>query len=223
MVLHNNIGNCESIPELLKTILRHAQRDGTSNFETKEEPSSEELELVSSFYVNVEEGLNTKLVKSVEYCQESKTIKCHLDEVSRRLEASEFTTLTLASNVIYSEERELIATRLQTPDGTIISSGNTNLTVSHEDKNGRIYTVCKAYQGTSKLTIYSDAGHDIIREHISWGTFGIEGDERLHFIILKNMTTDHIEAVLKTQRLSRTYKSALVNELEYRSAEPKPE
>ena len=50
------------------------------------------------------------------------------------------------------------------------------------------------------ISVYTDSPWEDIREGFSWGSYGKNGDEPLHHIKLKDMTTSHIEAVLKTQQ-----------------------
>lgn len=56
-----------------------------------------------------------------------------------------------------------------------------------------------------------------IREHATWGTYGKSGKEKLKRVLIKDLTTEHIEAILETQLgLSEVLKSIFKMELEYR-------
>lgn len=73
--------------------------------------------------------------------------------------------------------------------------------------------------GFTELSMYADED-DIatIREYFTWGTYGPNGDQPKRHILLKNMDTDHIEAILSTQwHIYGTVTEKIMNlELEYR-------
>ena len=57
-----------------------------------------------------------------------------------------------------------------------------------------------------------------IREHVTWGTYGKSGKEKLKRVLIKDLTSEHIEAILETQLgLSEVLKSIFEMELEYRA------
>jgi hypothetical protein len=61
--------------------------------------------------------------------------------------------------------------------------------------------------------------HALIREEFCWGSRGVKCNQPLKYITLKDMTTDHIEAILRTQdhiKGAATF-SFFMNELEYRA------
>ena len=61
-----------------------------------------------------------------------------------------------------------------------------------------------------------------IREYVTWGTYGKSGREKLKRVLIKDLTTEHIEAILETQLgLSEVLKSIFEMELEYRKGEMK--
>ena len=58
-----------------------------------------------------------------------------------------------------------------------------------------------------------------IREYVTWGTYGKSGKEKLKRVLIKDLTSEHIEAILETQLgLSEVLKSIFEMELEYRKA-----
>jgi hypothetical protein len=62
-----------------------------------------------------------------------------------------------------------------------------------------------------------------IREWLEWGTFGKSGKEPLRFVLLKNMSDEHIQACLKTQPpkyLGKFYTKAFQGELRLRRYHP---
>ena len=57
-----------------------------------------------------------------------------------------------------------------------------------------------------------------IREYVTWGTYGKSGREKLKRVLIKDLTSEHIEAILETQLgLSEVLKSIFNMELEYRA------
>ncbi len=58
----------------------------------------------------------------------------------------------------------------------------------------------------------------VAREYFEWASFGKNGDEPKHYIKLKNMTSEHIQAVLETQPHIRNsvVEELFKLELEYR-------
>jgi hypothetical protein len=60
-----------------------------------------------------------------------------------------------------------------------------------------------------------------VRDWMIWGTYGKTGREPLKFVILKNMSDEHIEAILKTQpQISDFYRKEFGNELRLRKKFP---
>lgn len=121
------------------------------------------------------------------------------------------------TNVVYSA--------LRTPDGTILESRHRHDYVTHTDANGKTYMIdggleyvrSSANGDEEYITVTLDDGHDTVREAVTWGTYGKNGDQPLHYKKLKDMDTEHIQACLDTQRLYPQYRTAFENELEYRN------
>ena len=55
--------------------------------------------------------------------------------------------------------------------------------------------VPKAY-AYEELSLYSDDPIEKIREVWNWGTYGKDGDQPLTRVLLKDMSMDHMEAML---------------------------
>ncbi|KMV28472.1 hypothetical protein AB733_23385, partial [Photobacterium swingsii] len=51
-----------------------------------------------------------------------------------------------------------------------------------------------------ELSIYSDAPHHEIRQGFFWGKRGKDGNQPVEFKPLKTLDTDHIEAIIQTQK-----------------------
>ena len=120
---------------------------------------------------------------------------------------------------------KIVANRIRTPDGTILESKHRHDYVSYVDKNGKEYMVDGGTDYLRRnvhedapyeeLTVYADAPHAVIREVFKWGTRGKDGKQPLKFVTLKDMTTDHIEAILETQNLPGYMRKIFSDELDF--------
>ena len=59
--------------------------------------------------------------------------------------------------------------------------------------------------------------HEILREEFRWGSFGKRGDELMRITYLKDLTTNHIYNILRTQALPKEQQDMFVLELCYRA------
>jgi len=93
---------------------------------------------------------------------------------------------------------------MRTPDGTVLYSRYTHDCVNHLDANGEVYMLDGGleYLRTSVnkekaefFVLYDVDPHEEIREHFVWGSRGVNGDEPLHFILIKDLQDAHIEAL----------------------------
>ena len=120
----------------------------------------------------------------------------------------------------------LLYNAIKTPDGTLLESTHRWDYNAHTDANGHAYAVDGGldyirrlgppdYEELS-LTINDD--HSKIRECFRWGTRGPNGDQSVLRVKLKDLTTEHIFNILKTQsQISSTVRLAFINELHYRN------
>ena len=123
------------------------------------------------------------------------------------------------------DEARIVANRIRTPDGTILESMHRHDYVTYTDANGKEYMVDGGLDylrrnvhedaPAEELSVYSDAPHSVIREVFKWGTRGIDGKQPLKFVVLKDMTTDHIEAILETQNLPGYMRKIFLDELDF--------
>ena len=122
-------------------------------------------------------------------------------------------------------ESKLLLNRIKTPDGTILTSYNRHDYVTHKDTltkeilmvdGGTDYL--RRNMGTyEELSVYDDGSHLTRRSAVHWGTRGKDGKQPLVYKLLKDLDSDHIEAILKTQhQLSEFYKEVFMEELKYR-------
>ena len=120
-----------------------------------------------------------------------------------------------------------VSNRIRTPDGTILESMNRHDYVTYIDANGKEYMVDGGLDYLRRnihddapyeeLSLVSTDEHSVIREVFKWGTYGIDGKQKLKYVVLKDMSWDHIEAILETQVHVREHiRQLFVNELEYR-------
>lgn len=121
--------------------------------------------------------------------------------------------------------KELLLSRIQTPDGTYICSRSMHDLVEYTDKNGQYYGIegGLAYQKIlydkndyTDASIYTTDDFAIIRENILWDSYGVDGDEELKQIKIKDLKLDHIENILLISSLSKTFEDILLSEIKFR-------
>lgn len=122
---------------------------------------------------------------------------------------------------------KLLANKIRTPDGTILESKHRHDYVTYTDKNGLEYMVDGGLeylrrnvhdsQPYEELSVYNTDSIEIIREHFTWGTRGKDGRQPLTWIKLKDLADDHIQAILKTQKLQNHIYDTFIREQTYRN------
>lgn len=124
---------------------------------------------------------------------------------------------------------QILYNAIQTPDGTLLESRYVHDYKTHRDEvTGEIFMVDGGLsylrRGTNKvpateLSVTSDDPFEVQREAFSWGTYGKEGIEPKKYIALKDMSNEHIYAIIKTQKqLKGTYFLELfLKEIQYRA------
>ena len=124
---------------------------------------------------------------------------------------------------------QIVYNAIRTPDGTLLESRHRHDYNTHTDKNGAEYMVdggtdylrrnC-GYSDEKKpeeLSLYAHDPHEDIRERVTWGTYGKSGKEELHYIAVKDMTDEHIIAILDDTQcqipdwMERIFKDELVH------------
>jgi len=124
-----------------------------------------------------------------------------------------------------TSETRLLLNRIKTPDGTILTSYNRHDYVTHKDAitkevlmvdGGNDYV--RRHVGTyEELSVYDDGTHITRRSAVHWGTRGRDNKQPLTYKPIKDLDSDHIEAILRTQtQLSEFYKEVFKEELKYR-------
>ena len=123
--------------------------------------------------------------------------------------------------------QQLLAQRIRTPDGTILQSFNRHDYKTHLDaKTGETYMVDGGLdycRGTinkvpaEDLCVYVGDDFNHIRAAFSWGTRGKDGQQPLKYVPMKDLDTDHIQAILDTQQHIPDYiRNQFVMELQLR-------
>ena len=100
---------------------------------------------------------------------------------------------------------QLIRNAIQTPDGTILESTHRHDYKHYTDANGKTYMIdggldyvrSSVHADQVSLALYNDAPHEVQRNILKWGTYGINQDQRLKYVTIAEMDTAHIEAVVK--------------------------
>jgi len=122
----------------------------------------------------------------------------------------------------------LVYNAIRTPDGTVLESRHRHDYNVYQDKNGKEYMVDGGLDYIRRnthddapyeeLSIYLEDGHDKVREVMKWGTYGKDGNEKLTYILLKDMNSAHIGACLENvPRMHPAYKKSFEEELKLRS------
>lgn len=126
-------------------------------------------------------------------------------------------------------ERFLIANRIKLPNGVILHSKHRHDFVAAEC-DGKYYAVDGGndYQkyvydehDFEDVSVYSDSPFEEIRGVLYRGGRGINGDEPLKYILLKDMSDDWIKAVVEYEEENRPNNKYLPfyrQELKYRGA-----
>lgn len=123
------------------------------------------------------------------------------------------------TNIIYNA--------IKTPDGTILESRYRHDFQTYTDTvSGESYMIDGGLDYTRRsintmpaedLTMTLEDPHEKAREWVKWGTYGASGREKLHYIKVKDMTVEHIQAILSTQlKIAPQFKILLTRELEWR-------
>lgn len=125
----------------------------------------------------------------------------------------------MKDNIIYNA--------IRTPDGTLLESRHRHDYVTYLDKNGKQYMVDgghdylrrNSHSDYEELTVYYSDGHAKVREFLFWGTRGKDGTEPLTYIKLKDMSTEHIRAVMDLSYVDETYHQCFNDEIKWRENE----
>ena len=126
---------------------------------------------------------------------------------------------------------KLILNQIQTPDGTILRSVHENDYQSHIDRitgekyfvdGGLFFPVRSTNEvEATEMSLFNDEPHQVIRQYVAWGTHGKSGLEALRWVVIKDLSDEHIDAILRTQtQISPTMKQYLMDEQAFRKNIP---
>jgi len=120
----------------------------------------------------------------------------------------------------------LVVNALITPDGTRLQSYSHHDYKEYVDANGKTYMVDGglSYQRRSangdeiddSLFLYEDE-FAVIREQVTWGTYGKHGDQPLRCVPVSEMSNDHINALIDYQHVHPALREVFLMEREYRT------
>lgn len=114
-------------------------------------------------------------------------------------------------------ERHVLFSYVKCPDGTeLVYRGEE---VCHFDNSGILYSL-KGLVCTPPLKvhrIYLDSPHRVLRKYCVWGNRGLEGRDPLQFVPVRELDTDHIEAIIRGGYGGDYMLNVLSTELEYRN------
>ena len=127
----------------------------------------------------------------------------------------------------------IIVNALRTPDGTILESKSRHDYKEHVDSNGKTYMVDGGLEYLRRSAhgdeidmqtrLYISLNHLIDQPHetqarvLTWGIYGIDGDQPLRWIAIADMETDHLKAVLENVKgIQPILKTVMLNELRTR-------
>ena len=120
---------------------------------------------------------------------------------------------------------DIVYSGLRTPDGTLLESWHRHDYVTHLDANGKEYMLdggldyvrCSANGDEELITYTINDDHTTVRQHVSWGTYGPNGNQPYRRVKVADMETDHLEKVIKLQQYANPrIVRVMENELNYR-------
>lgn len=124
-------------------------------------------------------------------------------------------------------EPVLLISAIITPDGTRLESTYRHDYQTHVDANGEEYMIdggtdyIRRSLNVARATdafVYTNDTHEVIREAFKWGTYGKYGEQPLEMKLLKSLDTEHIEAILLTQKQLKSHITKVFeDELDYRN------
>jgi hypothetical protein len=120
----------------------------------------------------------------------------------------------------------LVVNALITPDGTRLQSYSCYDFKEYVDANGKTYMVdggivyrrrsANGDEVDDSLFLHKD-DFEVIRDAVTWGTYGKDGDQPLQRVAVSEMSYDHIQALLGLQNtIHPNLREVLLMEHQYR-------
>ena len=118
----------------------------------------------------------------------------------------------------------LIANALRTPDGTVLESKSRHDYKEYVDANGKTYMIDggldyhrrSANGDEENMCMYDDVPHETQVQVLTWGTYGINGDQPLQYKTIAEMETGHLESVIGLGGVSPVRRDCMKEELRRR-------
>ena len=118
----------------------------------------------------------------------------------------------------------LIANALRTPDGTVLESKSRHDYKEYVDANGKTYMIDggldyhrrSANGDEENMCMYDDEPHETQVQVLTWGTYGINGDQPLQYKTIAEMETGHLESVIGLGGVSPVRRDCMKEELRRR-------
>ena len=125
------------------------------------------------------------------------------------------------------KEPKLIVNKWKCKDGEILNSRSRHDYQMYLDSKGEFYCVDGGleyirHSGNMEcMCVYSTDSHEKIRDNFEWTSYGIGGNGPTETRLLKDLTSDHICAILDTQnRLPSHIRQIFQDELLFRRYNP---
>jgi hypothetical protein len=126
-------------------------------------------------------------------------------------------------------KRFKIYSGLKTPDGTILHSKHRHDCVMHKDANGKVYMIdggadsgytrCSGHKDEELIEVYSDEPFEKVRQYcyrMSLGDPKSKDYPKQQIVFLKDMTDEHLNALLTYCLPVNQYLPLYKQEIEYR-------
>ncbi|PSW04189.1 hypothetical protein [Photobacterium lipolyticum] len=121
------------------------------------------------------------------------------------------------------KKRHIVLNRIRCPDNTILTSRYSHEFVKHKQEDGLVFSVdggteelYRSYtQGAEyeELSLYDDASHEDIRQGFFWVS---RSEDARKISALRELSTEHIQAILDTQKLAEWRSDIFEAELRFR-------
>jgi hypothetical protein len=122
--------------------------------------------------------------------------------------------------------RTLLVSAIITPDGTRLVSAHRHDYRSHVDANGETYSIDGGLDYVRRSLnnipatdafVYTDDSHELKREAFTWGTNRTDDNNERIRKKLKDLTDEHIAAILETQyQITDEVRKLFYDEITYR-------
>lgn len=121
----------------------------------------------------------------------------------------------------------LVRNAIQTPDGTVLESRHCHDYVTHQDRiTGETYMIDGGLEyirssvntvPATNLSVCLEDGIEMVRDVVTWGTYGKDGKQPFRRIALRDMSNGHIQACLDMcPNMHPNISEAFKMELQYR-------